>query len=182
MGALALTHTPKYREPFEPLPGDVDFVPFGDVEALRAAVDEATAAILIETVQGENGGPAPGGYLAEARAIADGHGSLLWIDEVQTGLGRCGEWLAHRADSVVADLVTLAKGLGNGFPIGACLASGAALDLLNPACTAPPLAGTRWRPQRATLCSTRSRAASWIKPARLGRGSLAQCVIWDTPS
>ena len=133
MGALALTHTPKYREPFEPLPGGVVFVPFGDVDALRAEVDDATAAILVETVQGENGVvPVPEGYLAEARSLATAAGALLWIDEVQTGLGRCGEWLAHRADGVVADLVTLAKGLGNGFPIGACLASGPALDLLQP--------------------------------------------------
>ena len=133
MGALALTHTAKYREPFEPLPGGVVFVPFGDVDALRAEVDDATAAILVETVQGENGVvPVPEGYLAEARSLATAAGALLWIDEVQTGLGRCGEWLAHRADGVVADLVTLAKGLGNGFPIGACLASGPALDLLQP--------------------------------------------------
>ncbi|AQP44781.1 acetylornithine transaminase [Tessaracoccus flavus] len=133
MGALALTHTAKYREPFEPLPGGVVFVPFGDTEALRAHADDQTAAILVETVQGENGVvPAPDGFLRDAREIADRVGALLWIDEVQTGLGRCGEWLAHRHDGVVADLVTLAKGLGNGFPVGACLASGPAVDLLQP--------------------------------------------------
>ena len=133
MGALALTHNPKYREPFEPLPGDVTFVPFGDVEALSAAVDERTAAVVLETVQGENGVvPAPEGFLAAARDIATDNGALLWIDEVQTGLGRCGEYLAHRADGVVADLITLAKGLGNGFPIGACLATGRAASLLQP--------------------------------------------------
>lgn len=133
MGALALTHNPKYREPFEPLPGQVTFVPFGDVAALRSAVDDRTAAVVLETVQGENGVvPAPDGFLAAAREITRSHGALLWIDEVQTGLGRCGEYLAHRADGVVADLVTLAKGLGNGFPVGACLASGPAADLLQP--------------------------------------------------
>lgn len=133
MGALALTHNLKYREPFEPLPGDVTFVPFGDVEALSAAVDDRTAAIVLETVQGENGVvPVPEGFLAAARDIASANGALLWIDEVQTGLGRCGEYLAHRADGVVADLVTLAKGLGNGFPIGACLATGRAASLLQP--------------------------------------------------
>ena len=133
MGALALTHNAKYREPFEPLPGEVTFVPFGDVEALSAAVDERTAAIVLETVQGENGVvPAPDGFLAAARDIATANGALLWIDEVQTGLGRCGEYLAHRADGVVADLITLAKGLGNGFPIGACLATGEAASLLQP--------------------------------------------------
>ena len=133
MGALAITHNPKYRVPFEPLPGEVTFVPFGDVDALRAAVDDSTAAVVVEPVQGENGViPAPEGYLAAARRITQDAGALLWVDEVQTGLGRCGEMLAHRCDDVVADLVTLAKGLGNGFPIGACLASGAAVDLLQP--------------------------------------------------
>ena len=133
MGALALTHNAKYREPFEPLPGDVTFVPFGDVGALSAAVDDRTAAIVLETVQGENGVvPVPEGFLAAVRDIASANGALLWIDEVQTGLGRCGEYLAHRADGVVADLITLAKGLGNGFPIGACLATGRAASLLQP--------------------------------------------------
>ena len=133
MGALALTHNAKYREPFEPLPGDVTFVPFGDVGALSAAVDDRTAAIVLETVQGENGVvPVPEGFLAAVRDIASANGALLWIDEVQTGLGRCGEYLAHRADGVVADLVTLAKGLGNGFPIGACLATGRAASMLQP--------------------------------------------------
>ncbi len=133
MGALALTHNAKYREPFEPLPGEVTFVPFGDVEALAAAVDGNTAAVIVETIQGENGVvPAPDGFLAAAREITTAAGALLWIDEVQTGLGRCGDYLAHRADGVVADLVTLAKGLGNGFPVGACLASGPAAGLLQP--------------------------------------------------
>ena len=133
MGALALTSNPRYREPFEPLPGHVVFVPFGDEAALRDAVDDFTAAILIETVQGENGVvPVPDGFLAAARALADTSGALLWIDEVQTGLGRCGEFLAHRADGVTADLITLAKGLGNGFPVGACIATGRAAGLLQP--------------------------------------------------
>ncbi|MHA6511463.1 acetylornithine transaminase [Tessaracoccus sp. Z1128] len=133
MGALALTHNPRYREPFEPLPGEVTFVPFGDAEALRAAVDDRTAAVIVEAVQGENGVvPAPEGFLTAVRRITADAGALLWIDEVQTGLGRCGEYLAHRADGVVADLITLAKGLGNGFPIGACLATGPAATLLQP--------------------------------------------------
>ena len=133
MGALALTANPKYREPFEPLPGEVVFVPFGDEAALREAADDQTAAILIETVQGENGVvPVPEGYLKAARGIADEVGALLWIDEVQTGLGRCGEYLAHTADGVTADLITLAKGLGNGFPLGACIATGRTAELLQP--------------------------------------------------
>ncbi|MCG6568675.1 acetylornithine transaminase [Tessaracoccus sp. ZS01] len=133
MGALAITANAKYREPFVPLPGDVTFVPYGDIEALRAAVDDTVAAVVVEAVQGENGVvPAPDGYLAEIRELTRAHGALMWVDEVQTGLGRCGEYLAHRTVSAVADLITLAKGLGNGFPIGACIATGPAADLLQP--------------------------------------------------
>lgn len=133
MGALAITANAKYREPFEPLPGEVQFVPFGDVEALRAAVDDTVAAVVVEAVQGENGVvPAPEGYLAAVREATDRHGALMWVDEVQTGLGRCGDYLAHLSMGPAADLVTLAKGLGNGFPIGACLATGKAAALLAP--------------------------------------------------
>ncbi|MDR1767887.1 MAG: acetylornithine transaminase [Propionibacteriaceae bacterium] len=133
LGALALTWTAKYREPFEPLPGGVEFIPFGDFGALAAAVDETVAAVVVEPVQGENGViPAPDGYLAAARAACDAAGALLWVDEVQTGLGRCGEWLVSVADGVIPDIVTLAKGLGNGFPVGACLAVGPAADLFTP--------------------------------------------------
>ena len=133
MGALAITANEKYRAPFEPLPGDVTFVPYGDVDALRDAVDDTVAAVVVEPVQGENGVvPAPEGFLRAARELTAAAGALLWIDEVQTGMGRCGEYLAHAADGVVADLVTLAKGLGNGFPVGACLASGPAADLIQP--------------------------------------------------
>lgn len=133
MGALAVTHTAKYREPFEPLPGDVTFVPFGDVSALETAVDETVAAVVLEPIQGESGViPAPDGYLAAARRITSRAGALLWADEVQTGIGRCGELLLSRALGVTADLITVAKGLGNGFPVGACIATGAAAELLTP--------------------------------------------------
>lgn len=133
MGALAITANQKYREPFEPLPGEVTFLPFGDLGALEAALDERVAAVVVETVQGENGVlPLPEGYLAEARRLTDQVGALLWIDEVQTGIGRCGSWLASTPSGVTADLVTVAKGLGNGFPIGACIATGPAAALLNP--------------------------------------------------
>ena len=133
MGALALTSKAAYREPFAPLPGDVVFVPYGDVAALADAVDEATAAVVVEAIQGESGVvPAPPGFLAQARRITAERGALLWVDEVQTGLGRCGEWLVSVADGVTPDIVTLAKGLGNGFPIGACVAVGPAADLFGP--------------------------------------------------
>ena len=133
MGALSITHNPKYREPFAPLPGEVIFVPYDDSEALAAAVDDDTAAVVLEPIQGENGIVVPpDGYLARARSICDQHDALLWLDEVQTGMGRTGSWLVHTDLGVSADVVTLAKGLGNGFPIGACLALGRAAGLLGP--------------------------------------------------
>jgi acetylornithine/N-succinyldiaminopimelate aminotransferase len=133
MGALALTHNPKYRTPFEPLPGEVIFVPYGDAEALASVVDDTVAAVVLEPIQGENGVVLPPeGYLALAREICSQHGALLWMDEVQTGMGRCGSWLVHVDEGVTADIVTVAKGLGNGFPVGACIATGPASRLLGP--------------------------------------------------
>jgi acetylornithine/N-succinyldiaminopimelate aminotransferase len=133
MGALALTAKAAYREPFEPLPGDVTFVPYGDADALTAAVDDTTAAVVLEPVQGEAGAVvAPEGYLAAARAATARHGALLWLDEVQCGMGRTGDWFAHTSSGVSPDLVTLAKGLGGGIPIGATVALGAAATLLQP--------------------------------------------------
>ncbi len=133
LGALALTHNPTYRTPFEPLPGDVVFVAYGDADALAEVVDDTVAAVVLEPIQGENGIVVPPpGYLARARECCDAAGALLWIDEVQTGMGRTGAWLAHRDAGIRADVVTLAKGLGNGFPVGACLATGAAATLLGP--------------------------------------------------
>ncbi len=134
LGALALTAKAAYREPFEPLPGHVTFVPYGDSAALAAAVTDETAAVVLEPVQGEAGVVVPpDGYLADARTISEDHGALLWLDEVQTGIGRTGRWFAAASDPQVApDVVTVAKGLGGGIPIGACLGFGAAADLLQP--------------------------------------------------
>lgn len=133
VGALAITHNPAYREPFEPLPGDVTFVPYNDADALAAAVDDTVAAIVLEPIQGENGVvEADDDYLRAAREIATENGALLWIDEVQTGVGRTGEWLAHARSGVLPDVVTFAKGLGGGVPIGACVALGDAATLLQP--------------------------------------------------
>ncbi|MFD4244606.1 acetylornithine transaminase [Streptomyces sp. NPDC058525] len=134
MGALALTGQPKKQDPFLPLPGDVTHVPYGDVEALRAAVTERTALVVIEPIQGENGVVVPpAGYLTAAREITRATGTLLVLDEVQTGIGRCGQWFEHQAhEGVEPDLVALAKGLGGGLPIGAVAAFGAAADLLKP--------------------------------------------------
>ena len=133
LGALSVTGNPAKRAPFEPLPGPVTFVEFGDVEALRAAVTDQTAAIILEPVQGESGVIVPvQGYLTAARQIADDVGALLVVDEVQSGLGRTGEWLMSAAQGVLPDVVTLAKGLGGGLPVGAVLATGAAADVFAP--------------------------------------------------
>lgn len=133
MGALALTGQRAKREPFEPMPPGVEFVPYGDVAALRAAVDATTAAVFLEPVQGEAGAVhPPEGYLAAAREITAERGALLVVDEVQTGVGRTGRWFAHQRQGITPDVVTLAKGLGGGLPIGACLGLGAAGDLLGP--------------------------------------------------
>ncbi len=133
MGALALTAQPSKQDPFRPLPGDVTPVPYGDVEALSAAVGPHTAAIVLEPIQGEGGVIVPpAGYLAAARRIADDTGALLVLDEVQTGIGRTGTWFAHQHEGVRPDVMTLAKGLGGGLPIGACLATGRAAALFAP--------------------------------------------------
>ena len=138
MGALALTSKAAYREPFEPLPGGVEFLPAGDLGALEAALGDDVAALVLEVVQGEAGvRPLPPGYLRAARELTAAHGALLVIDEVQTGMGRTGSWFAHLDPTlggpVVPDVVTLAKGLGGGFPVGAVLAlTGAAAGLLGP--------------------------------------------------
>ncbi len=133
MGALAVTGQPAKRTPFEPLPGPVTFVPYGDTEALEAAVGPTTASIVLEPVLGEAGVVVPPpGFLGEARRIATAAGALLHIDEVQGGIGRAGGWLSHSVlePGVEADVVTLAKGLGGGLPIGAVLAKGDAATAL----------------------------------------------------
>ncbi|GAA1475560.1 acetylornithine transaminase [Nocardioides aestuarii] len=132
MGALALTHKAAYREPFEPLPGHVTWVPYGDAEALAAAVTDETAAVVLEPIQGEAGVVVPpDGYLAAARTITRDRGALLWVDEVQSGIGRTGEWFAHDSE-LAPDVITLAKGLGGGIPVGATVALGEAASLLGP--------------------------------------------------
>lgn len=134
MGALALTGQPAKREPFEPMPAGVEYFPYGDIAALRALVEQApadTAAIIVEPLQGEGGVvEPPEGFLADVRALCTQHGVLMIVDEVQTGIGRTGAMFATRKAGVVPDVITLAKGLGGGLPIGACLGIGAAGELL----------------------------------------------------
>ncbi|MFG1783961.1 acetylornithine transaminase [Rhodococcus oryzae] len=133
MGALALTGQPAKRAPFEPMPPGVSHVPYGDIEALDRAVDADTAAVFLEPIMGESGVVVPpDGYLAAARQITADRGALLILDEVQTGIGRTGWFYAHQAVGIVPDVMTLAKGLGGGMPIGACVATGAAAELFGP--------------------------------------------------
>jgi len=127
MGSLALTGKESIRHPFGPFGVDVRFVPYGDADALAGAVGPDCAAVFIEPCQGEAGVvPAPAGYLSAARRACDTAGALLVIDEIQSGIGRTGAWFAHQAEGVAPDVLTLAKGLGGGLPIGACIGLGAA--------------------------------------------------------
>jgi acetylornithine aminotransferase len=133
MGALALTGQPSKADPFRPLPGEVTHVDFGDLPALDAAVSSETAMVILEPIQGENGVVVPpAGYLAGAREICTRNGALLVLDEVQTGIGRTGHWFHHQSHGVEPDVITLAKGLGGGLPLGACIAFGPAADLFTP--------------------------------------------------
>ncbi len=197
MGALALTSKAAYREPFEPLPGDVRWVPYGDADALAAAVDHTVAAVILEPIQGEAGVIVPpDDYLAAARRITTEHGALLWLDEVQTGIGRTGDWFGHTPSGVTPDLVTLAKGLGGGIPIGACVALGDAATLLgpgnhgttfggNPVATAAALAVLATIESEGLLEATRARgdqlADGLLRSSRVesvtGRGLLRGIVL-----
>jgi acetylornithine/N-succinyldiaminopimelate aminotransferase len=130
LGALSITGNPAKREPFAPLPGPVRFVDYGDLDAMRSAVGPATAAVVVEPTLGEGGiVPAPPGYLAGVRELCDEAGALFVLDEVQSGIGRTGSWFAGAAQGVRPDVLTLAKGLGGGLPIGACIGLGAAGEL-----------------------------------------------------
>ena len=123
LATLHATGQPEKHEPFQPLPEGFRHVPYGAVEEVAAALDPSVAAVLVEPIQGEGGvNVPPAGYLSDLRALCDERGILLMVDEVQTGLGRTGRWFDHQYDGVRPDVVTLAKALGNGVPIGACWA------------------------------------------------------------
>lgn len=133
MGALAVTGNAAKREPFAPFGHEVTFVPFGDIAALEDVMGNDVAAVITEPVQGENGVVVPPeGYLADIRRVTESHGALMIVDEVQSGMGRTGAWFACTAAGVVPDVMTLAKGLAGGLPIGAVIATGAARAALRP--------------------------------------------------
>jgi acetylornithine/N-succinyldiaminopimelate aminotransferase len=142
MGALALTGQPAKADPFRPLPGEVVHIPYGDVAALQSTVDDATAMVILEPIQGESGVVVPPhGYLAAAREITTQHGAILALDEVQTGTGRTGYWFAHQAEGIEPDVVTLAKGIGGGLPLGATIAFGPWAEALGPGMHASTFGG-----------------------------------------
>jgi acetylornithine/N-succinyldiaminopimelate aminotransferase len=124
MGALAATANPRYRAPFEPLPKGFVHVPYGDLGALEQSIDSATCAVMLEPIEGESGViPLPPGRLAAIRRLCDERNVLLILDEIQTGMGRTGRWWAYQHEVAAPDIMTVAKGLGGGFPIGAILAT-----------------------------------------------------------
>ncbi|MDN6236218.1 MAG: aminotransferase class III-fold pyridoxal phosphate-dependent enzyme, partial [Corynebacterium flavescens] len=136
MGALAMTGQPSKRRAFEPMPAGVEFYTYGDIDYLRTLVEQNptdTAAIILEPIQGETGViPAPAGFLAAVRALCDEHGILMIVDEVQTGVARTGDFFAFQSEDVLPDVITMAKGLGGGLPIGATIVRGLAEGLFTP--------------------------------------------------
>jgi acetylornithine aminotransferase len=133
MGALSLTGQPSKREPFLPLVKGVKHVPFGDIDAMRKAISKKTAMVIIEPIMGEAGVIVPpADYLQDLRNLCDKNGALLVIDAVQTGMGRTGDWFGYEYSGITPDVITLAKGLGGGLPLGAMIALGNAADLFQP--------------------------------------------------
>jgi acetylornithine aminotransferase len=133
MGALSLTGQPSKREPFLPLIKGVKHVPYGDIDAMRKAVSKKTAMVIIEPIMGETGVIVPPtDYLQQLRQLCDKNGSLLVIDAVQTGMGRTGDWFGYEYSGITPDVITLAKGLGGGLPLGAMIALGKAANLFQP--------------------------------------------------
>ena len=133
MGALSLTGQPSKREPFLPLIKGVKHVPYGDIDAMRKAISKKTAMVIIEPIMGEAGVIVPPqDYLQQLRLLCDKNGALLVIDAVQTGMGRTGDWFGYEYSGITPDVITLAKGLGGGLPLGAMIALGKAADLFQP--------------------------------------------------
>jgi acetylornithine/N-succinyldiaminopimelate aminotransferase len=160
LATISATDQEKLRKGFEPLPDWFHVLPFNDLAAAEAAIDESTAGFLVEPIQGEGGvRPATPEFLRGLRALADKHGILLVLDEVQCGMARTGTLFAHEQYGITPDVMAVAKGIGGGFPVGACLATEKPPRAWSPARTAPPMAATRsrWRP--VAPCST-----SWPSP------------------
>lgn len=183
MGSLAMTGQPAKRAPFEPMPSGVRFVPYGDAHALDAAVGENTAAVILEPIMGESGVIVPSAdYLARARAITAERGALLVFDEVQTGIARTGTFFAHQAAGVVPDVMTLAKGLGGGFPIGAVITGPRAADLFGPGMHGTTFGGNPYSAAAAlAVLDTIERDGLVERVATLGKSLAAGIEDLDHP-
>ncbi len=179
MGALSLTGQPSKREPFLPLLKGVNHIPYGQIEAMRKAVTKKTAMVIIEPIMGEAGVIVPpGDYLCQLRALCDEKGALLVIDAVQTGMGRTGDWFGYEYSGITPDVITLAKGLGGGLPLGAMIALGKAADLFqpgdhgstfggNPVTTAASLAAIDFITSKKILRKVRKQGESLIQELAL---------------
>jgi acetylornithine aminotransferase len=179
MGALSLTGQPSKREPFLPLIKGVKHVPYGDIDAIRKAVSKKTAMVIIEPIMGEAGVIVPpADYLQELRLLCDKNGALLVIDAVQTGMGRTGDWFGYEYSGITPDVITLAKGLGGGLPLGAMIALGKAADLFqpgdhgstfggNPVTTAAGLAAIRYIESQGILSKVEKQGAHLMQELAL---------------
>ena len=179
MGALSLTGQPSKREPFLPLIKGVKHVPYGDIDAIRKAVSKKTAMVIIEPIMGEAGVIVPPpDYLQELRMLCDKNGALLVIDAVQTGMGRTGDWFGYEYSGITPDVITLAKGLGGGLPLGAMIALGKAADLFqpgdhgstfggNPVTTAAGLAAIRYIESQGILSKVEKQGAHLMQELAL---------------
>ena len=179
MGALSLTGQPTKREPFLPLIKGVKHVPYGDIDAMRGAVTKKTAMVIIEPIMGEAGVIVPPlDYLQQLRSLCDEKGALLVIDAVQTGMGRTGSWFGYEYAGITPDVITLAKGLGGGLPLGAMIALGKAADLFqagehgstfggNPVTTAAALAAIHFLEAKQTLAKVEKQGAHLLQQVAL---------------
>lgn len=166
LGAITATAQPKYQKPFEPLVPGFKRVPYNDADALRAAVGENTCAVIIEPVQGESGvHPAKPEFLTAARELCDRFGATLIFDEVQTGLGRTGRMFGYQHFGVVPDVMTLAKTLGGGFPIGCCLARDKWADVFEPGDHAATFGGNPLACAAAIAAVTEIKEGGWVENA-----------------
>lgn len=167
LGAIAATGQPKYQKSFLPMVPGFTYVPYNDIAALRSAVNDSTCAVIMEPVQGESGvHPSTREFLTSARELCDQYNAALIFDEVQTGLGRTGKMFGYEHSGVVPDVMTLAKTLGGGFPIGACLARGEWADVFEPGDHAATFGGNPLACAAAIATVTEIRDGGWVENAR----------------
>lgn len=177
MGALALTGKPSIQEDFAPLPGGVEHID-STLEALEAAMDDTVAALFVEPIKGEAGVvELTDGYLVRARELTERFGALLVLDEIQTGAGRTGEWFAFQRDGILPDAITLAKGLGGGFPIGALVTFGAASDLFTPGKHGSTFSGNPLATATANAVLTEIEDAGLVDNARVRGEQLRDLLL-----